>query len=67
MSRVFKDKPVKKGDGSKTKLTSKGTPDLKSQSQMDQGVTLVMATPVKGPRRAQLQPAELLASTTGKF
>jgi hypothetical protein len=65
MSRVFKDKPVKTMGGGKTKSTStsKATMDLKPQGQAGQGVTLVEATPVKGPRRAQLQRASLLTST----
>jgi hypothetical protein len=60
MSRVFKEKPVKKVDGSKTKLIST---EQKSQSQLDRGVTLVMATPIKGQRRAPLQPADMPPST----
>jgi len=52
MSRVFKEKPVKKVDGGRAKLVST---EPKSQSQTDQGVTLVMATPIKGQRRAPLQ------------
>jgi len=60
MSRVFKEKPVKKVDGGRAKLVST---EPKSQSQTDQGVTLVMATPIKGQRRAPLQPADLPPST----
>jgi len=37
--------------------------DSKPQGQVGQGVTLVEATPVKGPRRALLQRASLLTST----
>ena len=60
MSRVFKEKPVKKVDGGKAKLIST---EPKSQSQTDHGVTLVMATPIKAQRRAPLQRADLSPST----
>jgi len=63
MSRVFKDKPVKKAGEVLAKSASKVMTDPKPHGQTDQGVTLVTATPVKGQRRAQLQPTGLPTST----
>lgn len=68
MSRVFKDKSLKKVVEGKAKSTStsisNAMADLKPQGQVGQGVTLVAATPVKGPtsRRAQIKPTRLFAS-----
>lgn len=61
MSRVFKEKLTKKEgtgkkDGSKrAKITTKATAELKSKVKVDQGVTLVSATPVKGQPRRRVQ------------
>jgi hypothetical protein len=65
MSRVFKDKPAKRVAEGTKKSTSKVTMDAKPHGPADQGVTLVMATPVKGQRISQLhsQPPDLLTST----
>jgi hypothetical protein len=60
MSRVFKEKPMKMLGDITIKSTSKVTVDSKSNSQTGVGVTLVMATPVKGQKKA---PPDLPTST----
>lgn len=58
MSRVFKEKPAKKDsegkeDAARTKITTPTQSNSKDDTGV--GVTLVMATPVKPQRRANLQ------------